>query len=40
MEEKPKEEHAIEVLEEALTGHSAKSKKTLINEAIKILKIK
>lgn len=39
--EKPrtKEESAIELLEEALSGYSSKSKNALIKDAIKILKI-
>jgi len=35
---KTKDKRAIEILEEALSGHSGKSKASLIKEAIKILK--
>jgi len=35
---KTKEGRAIVILEEALSGHSGKSKNTLIGEAIEVLK--
>lgn len=35
---KTKEERVIEILEEAITGYSGKSKNTLIKDAIRVLK--
>jgi hypothetical protein len=38
IKEKSKSERAIEILEEALSGQSAKSKNELIKDAIRVLK--